>query len=177
MKKIILIIFIALIATSCSVNKKSPRKAIEKYFSNYQKLNKSALENIDLLVDNESSLNSKQKKQYREILKNHYKSLKYEIKKEKIINDKAFVSIEIKVNNNIKVLKESDYKMNNFIDNNGNFLIEEFNNYKIDKLKKEKSKIKYKMIFNLHVKSNNWVIDNITKENQEKLLGIYDICI
>ena len=171
MKKIVILCLLILI-TGCTLNRKSPQKSVEKYFMSYQKLDSYAQNNIDRLVENEETLTFNQKEKYKSILKNHYKNLKYKIKKVKIINNNATVLSEIEVNNNIRVLEKAEDNKTNFAENN-QFSIEKFNDYIIDMLKKEKSKIKYEVLFNLHIENNDWIIDDLSLSNQEKMLGIY----
>lgn len=175
MKKILFLVFILLLLLfGCNKAKKAPETVVMNYFNSYQKLDKKAKKNIDYLVNNEKSLDSNQKEKYKSILENHYKNLKYKIKNKKIVKNNSIIISEIEVTNNLKVLKLSEYKKNNFKDKNGYLLIKSFNDYKIDKLKKEKSTIKYNVIFYLHIKNNKWIIDNIKQSDQQKILGIYE---
>ena len=177
MKKNILII-ILLFLIFCffigNLNRKTPERKVREYFNEYQTLSQRAIKHINLLVSNEESLTSSQKEKYRNVLKKHYTNLKYRIKDEKIVNDKAIVFAEIEVKNNIKVLKNAEYKKNIFIDNSGNLSLEKFNNYRINLLNNEKSTIKYEISFNLHVKNNKWVINKISDTTKAKMLGIYN---
>ena len=174
MKKNILILIIIIILFGCTSKKDTPKKIIIKYLQDYQTLSKKVKDNINILVENEKTLNDEQKIKYKKILENHYSNIKYKIKKQQIVKDKALIITEIEVNNNIKVLKNSEYKRYNFVDLNGDFLYENFNNYKIDKLKNEKSKIKYELVFYLHKKNNNWIMEELNKIDKYKMLGIYD---
>ena len=174
MRKIALILFILFLLFGCKSNDITPKKAVIKYFTSKQNLSKKTLEEISLLVKNEKALTKDQKYKYKKILKKHYSNLKYKIMEQQIIKRKAIVTVEIEVNNNIKVLKTSEYKKQNFIESNGNFLIKEFNNYKLDKLKEEKSKVKYKMLLYLHKENNNWILNDIGVINKQKMLGIYE---
>ena len=93
MKKIILLSFLFLLFISgCSYQEtmlNTPTKKVEMFFSNYQTLNKSVMDDLDKVVDEEERFNTKQRESYRELMKKHYQSIQYDIKDEKINGDQA----------------------------------------------------------------------------------------
>ena len=181
MKKILYLLSFLLIISGCSLNTdidNTPTKQVEAYFNNYQTLSKEILNQLDLIVDSEKNFNEEQKIEYRNILKKHYQDLVYEIKNETIDGDKATVEVEIEVNDYSKILKEAEiYKTTNeteFLDENKNFDNQKYNDYKLNLFKNNGEKVKYTLYISLSKINNKWTLDDLTKTEEEKILGIYE---
>lgn len=180
MKKIISLIGLALILSGCSLGNmdNTPTKKVEAYLNNYQTLNSNVLTELDALVDQEELFDDDQKTTYRDILKKHYQDLTYTVKEETINGDKATVEVEIEVNDYTKALKGAeDYRTTNeseFLDENEMFDESKFNDYKLDLLKSNKERVKYTLYFSLTNTNDEWVLDDLTETEQEKILGIYE---
>lgn len=180
MKKLLCVLGLAITLSGCSLMNmdNTPTKKVEEYLNNYQTLDSNVLSELDSIVDQETMFDEDQKVTYKDILKKHYQDLVYKIKEETVNGDKATVEVEIEVNDYTKALKEAeDYRTNNetdFLDSNNTFDESKFNNYKLDLLKSNKERVKYTIYFSLTKANNEWVLDDLTSTEQEKILGIYE---
>ena len=181
MKKIFTFLSVALILTGCSIGEdmsNTPTKQVETYLNNYQTLDSNVLTKLDSIVNSEEMFDEDQKTTYRDILKKHYQDLTYTIKEETVNGDKATVEAEIEVNDYTKVLKEAEtYRttnQNEFVDEEGMFDENMFNEYKLNALKDNKERVKYTIYFSLTKQDDKWVLDDLTETEEEKILGIYE---
>lgn len=98
MKKIWIIVITAfLILTGCENTMNTPTSKVEEYLGKYQKLDKGVLEELDEVLENETSMSEEQKKDYRTLLEKQYQNLNYKIKNEDIDGDTATVDVEVEV--------------------------------------------------------------------------------
>ena len=180
MKKLLGILGLSIILTGCSFGNmdNTPTKKVEEYLNNYQTLDSNVLEELDSIVDQEALFNEEQKNTYRDILKKHYQDLTYTVKEETVNGDKATVEVEIEVNDYTKALKEADvYKTTHeseFLGENDVFDESLYNNYKLDLLKSNKERVKYTIYFSLTKTNDEWVLDDLTETEEEKIRGIYE---
>lgn len=180
MKKVLGILGLVFIVTGCSIGNmdNTPTKKVETYLNNYQTLDSNVLTELDALVNQEEMFDEDQKTTYRDIMKKHYQDLTYTIKEETVNGDKATVETEIEVNDYTKTLKEAEnYRTTNeseFHNDEGVFDEILFNTYKLDLLKKNKQRVKYTIYFTLTKSGNEWVLDELTDTEKEKILGIYE---
>ena len=174
MKKVILVIAVLFTLCGCNIMDmdNTPKKQVEKFFNSYQILDKKVLEGIDTLVEKETNLSTEQKDKYRDILKNHYEKLDYEIKDETINGNNATVKVEIEVNDYITTLRELEvYKQNNPDEFDSEIKYQE---YRLNALKDSNNRIKYTLFLTLTKIDNKWTLDTITDSDEEKILGIYE---
>jgi len=178
MKKIFAVILSLMLLTGCGSKAESPTKKVEKYLSNYQTLSEDVLNDLDDVVNRENDFTEEQKTQYKEIMKNHYKNLKYEIKDEIIDGDSATVTVEIEVTDYSKIIKEAEaYKETNlseFNDAEGIYDVTLYNNYRLNKIKDAKETVKYTIDFTLSKDNNEWIINPLSDIDESKILGIYE---
>ena len=181
MKKFLTFLTFALILTGCSIGTNmdnTPTKKVETYLNNYQTLDSNVLANLDAIVENEEMFDEDQKVSYRDILKKHYQDLTYTIKEETINGDKATVEAEIEVTDYTKALKEAEsYRETNeseFLDDNDEFDENKFNTYKLDLIRESEERVKYTIYFTLTKKDDEWVLEELTESEEEKILGIYE---
>lgn len=180
MKKVLRILGLALVLTGCSIGNmdNTPTKKVETYLNNYQTLDSNVLTELDSIVNQEETFDEDQRTTYRDIMKKHYQDLTYTIKEETVNGDKATVETEIEVNDYTKVLKEAEtYRttnQNEFLDDEGMFDESMFNDYKLEALKDNKERVKYTIYFSLTKSGDEWVLDDLTETEQEKILGIYE---
>jgi len=180
MKKVLGILVLALVMTGCSLGDmdNTPTKQVEAYLNDYQTLNSNVLTSIDALVDQEEMFDEDQQTTYRDIMKKHYQDLTYTIKEETVNGDKATVEAEIEVNDYTKALQQAEtYRTTNeteFMNDEGIFDESMFNDYKLDLLKNNKERVKYTIYFSLTKTNDQWVLDDLTETEQEKILGIYE---
>ena len=89
----------------------------------------------------------------------------------------ATVEVEVEVTDYSKSLAESeDYLSTNkaeFQDETGNYSEEKYNDYRLGLLKDVDEKVKYTITFNLTKIDDEWTIEDLSDEDQQKLLGIY----
>lgn len=179
MKKIVLVIAIVLTLCGCNMMdmNNTPTKQVEKYFNDYQILDKKILENLDKIVEKENNLTEVQKEKYRDILKKHYEKLDYEIKDETINGNNATVKVEIEVNDYTKTIKDvEEHKLNypeEFNDSDNVYSENIFQEYRLNALKDTKDRVKYTLYITLTKINNKWTVDTIADSDEEKILGIY----
>lgn len=181
MKKFFTFLTVSLILTGCSIGEdmsNTPTKRVEEYLNNYQTLDSNVLAKLDAIVNNEEVFDEDQKITYRDILKKHYQDLTYTIKEETVNGDKATVETEIEVTDYTKALKEAEsYRTTNeseFLDDNEEFNETKFNSYRLELIKDSKERVKYTIYFSLTKENDEWVLDDLTESEEEKILGIYE---
>lgn len=180
MKKLVALLTVFTLLTGCSLTKNmdnTPTKKVENYLNGYQTLSEDVLTDLDSVVEDEVSFTDTQKESYRDLLKKHYQDLTYTIKDETVNGDNATVEVEVEVKDYSEKLTEAEsYLSTNkaeFNDEQGNYSEEKYNDYRLDLLKDVKDKVKYTINFNLTKSEDEWVIDDLSEEDQQKLLGIY----
>lgn len=177
MKKIIFMLLFLIILTGCSDISNTPTRQVEGLFNKYQTLDREILEDLDNVINERDFFSDKSRVEYRDIIKKQYKNLTYKIKDETVDGDTALVTVEIEVIDFSKVLVEADdYKNNNpeqFIDSNGEYQKTLYYDYVISKMKEAKEKVKYTLDIKLSKIIEDWHIDGIDSETEDKILGIY----
>ena len=147
------------------------------FLGNYQTLNSNVIEQLDDVVENETTFDDNQKETYRDIMKNHYKNLTYEIKDEIIDGDMATVTVEIEVTDYTKVMTDAEqYKTDNpneFNNAEGTYDESLFTNYRLENLKNAKDKVKYTIDFTLTKNDDEWELEPLTEEQESKIHGLY----
>ena len=175
MKKLVLLLSLFLIG--CSDLSNTPTKKAEEFLKKYQTLDSSVISDLNNVV-NESDLNETQRSMYIDIMKKHYQNLSYEIKDETIDGDEAVVTVEIAVTDFKKVLDEANNYMNNnkeeFNDENGEYSVVKFNDYKLSKLKEAKDKIRYTIEIKLTKINEDWTVDKLDSKTYDKINGVYN---
>ena len=180
MKKIIYFLLgISIInLVGCGMVENTPTKQVEAFLSRYQTLDSKVLDDLDAVLEKDNFFSSDQKEEYRDIMKEHYRDLTYEVKDEVIDGNNAIVPVEIEVTDYSKVLAEAEeYRKNNedkFTDEKGNYDESKFNDYRLKKMKETKDKVKYTLELTLTKNENNkWEMDNLTTADEQKLNGTY----
>ena len=176
MKKYIYVALSLILLCGCELSN-TPTKKTEEFLKKYQALDNAVLEDLEETVNNDTSLNENQKIMYQDIMKKHYQNLTYEIKEETVDGNKAIVTVEISVTDFKKVLDEANNYMNNnkeqFNDENGNYSVVKFNEYKLNKLKEAKDKVRYTLEFNLNKENDEWNIGTLNQSVYNKINGVY----
>ena len=156
----------------------TPTKKVEMFLANYQTLDADVLEQLDDVIDREDAFNDTQKDTYRDIMKKHYQNLTYEIKEEIIDGDTATVTTEIEVTDYSKIMTEADtYKTEHadeFTDDNGDYDESLFIDYRLERLKEETDTLKYTIDFTLKKVDDEWKLDTLTEEQENKLHVFYN---
>ena len=177
MKKLIGICLCILLC-GCNDLSNTPTKKTEEFLKKYQALDNSVLTDLDNVLNSDNTLNENQKIMYKDIMKKHYQNLSYEIKDETIDGDEAIVTVEISVTDFKKVLDEANNYMNNnmeeFYDENGNYSISKFNDYKLNKLKDAKDKVRYTLEISLSKVNDEWQVNTQNQITYDKINGIFN---
>lgn len=177
MKKIILIIITMLVLCGCANLNNTPTKKVEKFLNNYQTLNSDVLDDLNNTLDKDTTLSNDMKEKYRDFMKKHYQDLTYEIKNETINGDTAEVDAEITVRDYSDVVGNAEsYRIDNkdkFNDDNGNYDVNLFTQYRLEKLKEVKKTSTYTIKFNLIKKNDTWKLEELSKEDISKINGLY----
>lgn len=155
----------------------TPTKKVEMFLDNYKTLNDDVLTQLDEVVNNYTLFDDDSKEEYKDLMKNHYKNLKYEVKDEKINGDQATVTTEIEVTDYSKIMSEANSYLgthrDEFNDESGNYDETLFTKYRISKLKDAKDTVKYTIDFQLNKEDGKWVLEDLTDEQEAKINGMY----
>lgn len=174
MKKYLVVFISIFLLAGCSLGKdmtNTPTKKVEAYMDGYQKLDDNVLNDIDTLL-HDTEYTVEQKSRYKELMKKHYKDIKYEIKEEKINGDKATVEVEVEVKDYSKILS-SDVIPDEIKDEEGNYSDEAYYDYQLGLMEKAEEKVKYTVTFYLTKVSDEWKIDDLNEATMQKIHGIY----
>lgn len=165
MKKV-LSLFVLLFLFGCALNN-SPTSKVEELLNKYQMLDEDIRNEINTITDKEN-LTDNQKERYKKIIESQYKNLSYEIKDEKIDGDKATVTVQIKVKDYKKVIKELDEEYKG-----SEYTLEEYNDSKLDKLEGAKDTVIYTLELNVYKSGDEWKVDSLSNIDKKKLQGMY----
>lgn len=172
---------IFIMVTGCSYEEtmlNTPTKKVEMFFANYQTLNDQVMDDLDKVVKEEERFNTKQREEYLELMKKHYQSIQYDVKDESINGDEADVRVEIEVTDYSKILEETENELkehrDEFLNETGEYSETKYMDYRLEKLKEADETVKYDMTFHLTKKDNEWEMDPLTEEQEQKIHGMYD---
>lgn len=181
MKKIIIpfLIGLTILLSGCGETlNNTPTKQAEMFFMNYQTLNKDVIEDLNDVLESDTSMTESQKEKYKNIMKNHYKNLVYDIKDERINGDTAIVTVEIEVYDYSKTLANAntylEEHMEEFLDDDNKYSQEKFIDYRLTELEKVKDKVKYTLDLNLTKIDDKWQMDKVSSLDEDKILGVYE---
>lgn len=181
MKKIIIpfLISLTILLSGCGETlNNTPTKQAEMFFMNYQTLNRDVIEDLNSVVEDDNSMNDSQKEKYKNIMKNHYKNLVYDIKDERINGDTAIVTVEIEVYDYSKTIANAnsylEEHMEEFLGDDNKYSQEKFIDYRLNELENVKDKVKYTLDLNLTKIDDKWQLDKISSLDEDKILGIYE---
>lgn len=177
MKKIITLLSIILLVGCTTLDiSNTPTKKVEEFLNKYQILDEDILNELDNVIEEKTKLNNENKEEYRKIIKKQYKDMQYTIKENQIDGDEATVTAEIIVKDFTKIINNAEnYKrenMSEFYENNV-YNDNLYKKYLIEKLKDAKDRVTYTLEFKVHKENKKWVLDTITEEIEDKILGIY----
>jgi len=178
MKKILLLVAALILMVGCDSVMNTPTKKVEVFLNKYQALDKDVLGQLDEVIIQEGTLSDEQKKIYTSVIQNQYQNLIYTIKDETVDGNSAMVEAEIEVKDLTKAMTEADeYLVTNpdeFKNELGEIDNEKFVEYKLNKMKDYKEKVKYTITFTLTKVDKEWQLDEITEEIRQKIHGIYN---
>ncbi len=200
MKKLLVICMGLLLLVGCSDTTNTPSKKVEDFLGKYQKQDDDVLTQLDLTLDSDTTMDEDQKKEYKSLLQKQYQNLSYKITDEKIEDDKATVEVEVEVfdykssmdkskayfeehkdelmkdnKDDNKDNKDEDTNTNNNNNDNNNAIddAKAYIDYKIQELKNVEDKTTYDITFNLTKKDGEWVVDDLSDADRQKLHGLY----
>ena len=165
MKKV-LSLFILLFLFGCTLNN-SPTSKVEELLNKYQMLDEDIKNEINTVIDKEN-LTDTQKDRYKKIIEKQYKNLSYDIKDEKIDGDKATITVQIKVTDYKKVIKDLDEEYKD-----KEYTLEEYNDAKLDKLEGAKDTVIYTLELAVYKSGDEWKVDSLSNIDKKKLQGMY----
>lgn len=195
MKKrlIILLSLFGLLVSGCG-NTNTPTSKVEEFLGKYQSMDSEVLTQLDNIISNDTSMSDTQKKDYQSLMEKQYQNLSYKIKDEKIDGDEAEVLVEIEVFDYANSILESkeyynehrdEFKSDDSFnedqkDESGEFVggeidnIASFIDYKIKQLKDVTDKAKYEITFHLTKEDGEWVVEDISDEDRQKIHGLFE---
>ena len=179
MKKILIILSLMACLTGCDIGNtldNTPTKRVETFLNKYQTLDDDVLDSLDYVIAEETLFNGEQRDKYRDIIKTNYQKMMYKIKDEEVDGNNAIVTAEIEVIDYSKIMSEAEiYRMENYEEfmTNGEYDESKFVDYRLEELKKAKEKVKYTIDLTLTKMDDEWMLDDLTKENEAKLNGVY----
>lgn len=183
MKKIIIMgSIMMLLLTGCNMNMNSPSKKVEEFLSKYQSMDSDVLTQLDNVIADDSSMSDEDKKEYKSLMEKQYQNMSYKIKNEKVDGDIASVDAEVQVydyatsvQKSKKYYDEHKTEFNGKNEDNDGLVGEsaKYIKYKIEQLKNVNDKVKYTITFNLHKDGREWVVDDISDVDLEKIHGLY----
>lgn len=176
MKKIFLLAILLFFITGCDLLMNSPTKKVEKFLDSYKTLDSVVMSQLDSTLQSNNKLTNEQKLEYKNIMKKQYQNLSYEIKDETIDGNTAKVEVQIEVfdyNKAIEASKEYLYKHQSEFISNGNLDEKKYKDYEINQMKNINDRIKYTLNLTLAKKDGNWVLDDITEIERQKIHGLY----
>ena len=114
---------------------------------------------------------------YQEIYLRQYSDLTYEIKDERIDGDRATVTVQIKVYDYYSaenlITNHISTNQRDFYDDDDVYDPIKAKTYRIENLRKVKDKIEYTIEFTLTKINDEWIVDNLTNEQLDKIHGMY----
>ena len=174
--KLIAICFLLLIiSTACSLGN-TPTSAVENLLAKYNNADEEIVVELDDYV-NSSSLTDEQNNKYKEVYLKQFKDMRYEIKEEMIDGDVATVIAQITVYDYYKTEKNANEYLTNNADEfkkDGEYDEGLFVDYKLGKLQDVNDTVDYTIEFTLSRVENEWVVNELTNEQLEKIHGVYE---
>lgn len=172
--KYFLLIFVVSLLTGCLGNM-GPSEKVEEFLNMYIKQDTSIINELEDYL-NKQDLTQMQKARYRDIIKDEYSKIEYEIINEKVKDEKATVDVNIIVKDLYGASQQAE---NDLLDNPLDFYTEgvydssKFIDHKLDIMENYKVKKNYIINLNLTKYDNKWVMDNLDESTLEKLHGIF----
>ena len=188
MKKLIAICFtLLLLVVGCTDTINTPSKKVEEFLGKYQKLDDDVLTQLDVVMDNDTEMNDKQKKDYRALMEKQYQNLSYKITDEKIDGDTAIKKSKEYYDGHRDEFKKSDDKNSDNVVEDAKDKAEDakdkvedavedvkdYVEYKLKELKNVTDKTTYTITFNLTKEDDEWKLQDISDTDRQKLHGLY----
>ena len=165
-KIVILLSIFIIIIIGCDNTMNTPANKVESFIEKYQRLDKEVIDSLNNIINKDSVMNKKEKKEYLALIQKQYQNLSYKIKGEQIENNVATVEVEIEVldyKNAINRAKET------YQQEKEESLMEK----RIKEMKKVSNKVKYDLTIHLKNENGIWSIEELTEEDRKKIHGLY----
>ena len=200
-KKIIVFLsLLVMLSTGCGNNMNTPTGKVEEFLGKYQSMDSSVLTQLDKVISDDTTMDDTQKKDYKTLMEKQYQNMSYKIKSEEIDGDEAEVLVEIEVYDYANSIKESrkyytehrdefdDKEIgndgadtdNDGMDEEGEVVggavdtISSFITYKIKQLMDVTDKAKYEITFHLVRENGEWVMEDLTDVDRQKIHGLFE---
>lgn len=161
-KILLFLIILTIFITGCQLAN-NPNSKVEELLGKYQKVDNDI--NISYIaLSEDENISNEQKDKYKALIEDQYEDMSYEIQEEKIDGDVAVITVQVKVKNYKDAIEK--YSKNNYE-------VAEYHNLVIAALEDVTEKVTYTIDFNLNKVNDEWIIEELTTEQQKKLLGIY----
>ncbi len=175
LKKLWIILIVLIGLTGCTKN--SPKSEVENYMKKYKSLDSEVLVGMEDTIDTEN-LSDSHEEVYRDILKKQYKDLKYKIIDEKEVDDKTYVTVKVTVYNLYKSSQDASLYLENnkeeFNNENGEYDLDKFLDYKLNKMKMTTEKIDHEITFTVTKENDKYVLEQPSDIDLKKIHGIYN---
>lgn len=194
MKKIFGVLLLSILfLTGCGNSLNTPTGAVEEYLKRYQNLDDQVIAQLDKVIDSDASMSDEQKEDYRDLMINQYKNFSYKIVDETDSGDEAEVEVELEVLDYASSIGESRIYYKNHQDEFksddkatddevvggvvGKSIdeISSFIDYKIKNMKTVTNKSKTTITFYLNKIDNEWVVEDLSDNDIQKLHGLYEM--
>lgn len=176
MRKLLLVLM-AFLLVGCMDTVNTPSKKVENFLSKYQNLDNDVLTQLEIIVDNDNSMRSEQKKEYKALIQKQYQNLAYKIKDEKQHGNDATVEVEIEVYDYQSAIERSkkyyEEHKDEFISDDDKDGMLKYVDYKIKSMKDVEEKVTYEITFYLEKKNGKYKINKLSESDMKKLHGIY----
>lgn len=173
--KCLISLFLIIILSGC-IGLMGPKEKVDKSLKKYVNADSEIVNELNNRLSKQD-LTKEEKDRYTKIIINEYKNIKYTITKEEIKDDKAVVSVDIKVLDLYGASKEAEEDLAKdpskfYTDNEYDF--HKFTSHKLTKMENTTEYKEYEIFFNLTKKDEIWNIDELDDETLEKIHGIYN---
>lgn len=176
MKKLLIILVFLFFICGCKSNN-SASNVVKSYLNSFKDVDIDVEKEIDRVIYKSDDLSLDQKKLYKKIFIKQYKSIDYDIMSEEYDHDKALIRVNINVydlnkaeENALQYLSEH---LSEFYDENNIFDNDKYILYKLNLMYETKDRVDYEIVFFLKEKNNNWILEQPTESDLEKIHGIY----
>lgn len=178
MKKILVVLCAMLLfaGCSCSLNDKTPEKAIDTFFEKYRAKDNDIITQLKETIDSED-LTDSQKEKYQTLMEKQYDQLAYVVKDVNENGNEATATVELTVLNYRSAVLEAEAELQSnptkFNDDSGKFSNEKYMDYKIEKMQAVTSTTTYTIELSLTKKNGMWSVNDLSSEDITKIHGLY----
>lgn len=165
-----------LVSLTACLGTMGPSEKTEEFLNRYIKNDKAIMEELDTYLLKQD-LTSVQRERYKNIIKDEYSNIEYEILSENVSDALATVEVNISVKD---LFGASNKAEEDLVSDPTKFYTEgiydasKFIDYKLDIMENYKDKKNYTIFIKLNKNEDLWQINEIDDETLEKIHGIYD---